>query len=206
MDLKERIIQGASPLFFSNGVRSMTMSDVARSLGISKRTLYEAFRDKEELLEACIDAHVKRMDDEMEALAAGPENIIDIVMRMYAMQLREVGDLQRSVVHDLKKYHPALYRKIQSRQSHVPAAFTALLDRGVDEGLIRDDLNFEIMLWLIKAQFKALVEDAFLPTNKYTIDEFSRAILLNFVRGIATPLGNERVDAFMKQMRTERKI
>jgi AcrR family transcriptional regulator len=203
MELKDRIIQEASTLFFNKGVRSMTMSDIANELGISKRTLYEVFRDKDELLEICVDMHMEKADKEMEMLANSSEDVIDTLMRIYSKHLHETQDVHKSVLHDLKKYHAHIYKKIECRQKDGLATFTPLLKRGIEEGLIRDNLNIEILLWLLKAQFKALMNDEYIPTNKYAPEEFIRSIILNFTRGIATPLGNEKIDTLIENFKNQ---
>jgi AcrR family transcriptional regulator len=203
MELKDRIIESASTLFFQKGVKSMTMSDIAYELGISKRTLYEIFRDKEELLEECINLHMSKADREIEQMRENSENVVDALMRMYAKHLKEAKSVNKSMVHDLKKYHPQIYEKIECRQRAGMDMFMPLFQRGREQGLLRDDVNFEIVSWLLKSQFKALIEDEYIPTDKYSADEFIRAIILNFIRGISTPMGNERIDKIVAELKTK---
>jgi AcrR family transcriptional regulator len=205
MDLKDRIVQQASLLFFNKGVKSMTMSDIANELGISKRTLYEVFRDKEELLESCISAHLSKADKEIKALADNSEDVIDTMMRMYARHLNEMQSVNKSVLHDLKKYYSHIYKRIESRQKEGIYRLLPLLNKGVKQGLIRTDVNFEIILWLVKSQFKALMDDDYFPTDKYSTNEFVQTIMLNFIRGIATPSGNEKVDMIMENLGNKEK-
>ncbi|GHT49613.1 TetR family transcriptional regulator [Bacteroidia bacterium] len=204
MELRDRIIQEASILFFSKGIKSMTMSDIANELGISKRTLYEVFRDKEELLDNCVTTHLEKANTEMEAIATNSENVIDSLMRIYAKHLREVQNVSKTVIHDLKKYHKPIYEKIECRQKEGMGFFAPLFKRGIEQGLIREDANIEIMLWLLKSQFKALMDDEYIPTDKYSTDEFIRVIILNFIRGMATPAGNEKVDSIVETLNNNR--
>jgi AcrR family transcriptional regulator len=201
MELREKIIQGSSALFFRNGVRSMTMSDIANELGISKRTLYEVFRDKEDLLEECIKAKMSKKDSEMEAIAKDSENVIDALMLIYSMQLREAQEVNKSLLHDLKKYYAHIYSKVECRQKNGYLAFIPLMQKGIKQGLIREDINFEVIMWLVRAQFKALIEDEFIPTDKYSTGEFIGAIILNFIRGISTLSGYERIEKFVTETR-----
>jgi AcrR family transcriptional regulator len=205
MELKERILQEAGILFFNNGIKSVTMSDIAESLGISKRTLYEVFRDKDELLESCVDVHMNRANCEIDAMTHSSENVIDTLMRIYAKHLQEVRDVQKFVLRDLRKYYPQIFKKIEVHQKAGLAVFTPLLEKGAAEGLIREDINFEILFWLVKAQFKALMDDEFIPTDKYSTDQFIRAIILNFIRGIATPAGHNKVEAIIENLNKQNK-
>jgi AcrR family transcriptional regulator len=201
MELKERIIEEASRLFFQKGIKSMTMSDIASHLGISKRTLYEVFKDKDELLEACLERSFKHADEEMKKLINDSENVIDAMMRIYAKNLNDRHKLNKSVVHDLRKYHPRIYRNIECKQKEDSDVFIPLFEKGIEQGLLRDDVNSEILMWLLKAQFRMLMEDNFFPTDKYSINKFVEAIILNFTRGIATPEGNKLIDETIKKIK-----
>jgi AcrR family transcriptional regulator len=193
MELKERIIEEASHLFFQKGIKSVTMSDIACHLGISKRTLYENFRDKEDLLSICLAVQMEQTAAEMKNLIKTSENTIDAMMRIYAKQLNNVCEFNKSALYDLKKYHPRLYENIDSKQHENVSIFLPLFKRGIEQGLVRDDLNCEVLLWLLKAQFKMLMEN-FMPTDKFPIEQFFEAIILNFTRGIATKKGNDMID------------
>ena len=201
MELKDRIIQEASILFFRNGIKSITMSDIANHLGISKRTLYEIFKDKEELLEACIDCQTSSAVKEREEIVSKAKNVIDTMMRVYAQHLNDAHSVHKSLWHDLKKYHPQIYRQIEKKQGDAINDFLPLLERGVEQGLIRNDINHEICVWLIKCQFNSLIEGNLVAHDKYSINQYVRAIILNFTRGIATPKGNELIDDIIKKIK-----
>jgi Transcriptional regulator len=202
MELKERIVQEASLLFFENGIRNITMSDIANHLGISKRTLYEIFKDKEDLLEFCVDERIGRAGKEMRQMATGSENVISSLMQVYRKHLDEVHNTNKSVIHELKKYHPRIYRKIECYRGLGVSLLAPLCKKGVEQGLIRTDVNFEICLWLLESQFKMLMEGDFIPLEKFGVNEFVRTIILNFVRGIATPKGNEMIDKVVLETST----
>ena len=203
MELKDRIVQEASILFFRNGVKSMTMSDIANMLGISKRTLYEIFHDKEDLLEACISVHMEKIECEMEDIINHSENVIEALMRIYAKHLSEAQGINKSVLHDLKKYYAPIHKKIESQQQSRYFTFIPLLEKGIQQGLIREDINFEVMIWLVRAQFKALINDEYIPTDKYPVKEVIQAIILNTIRGIATPAGIIQIDQQMEKIKRE---
>lgn len=176
------------------------MSDIANHMGISKRTLYEVFKDKEELLEESINAQTKITDKEIEEIIQGSENVIDTMMRIYAKHLNDVHNVNKSTIHDLKKYHPRLYQKIENRQGDGIKTMLPLFERGVEQGLIRENINFEICMWLIKSQFRTLMEGDYIPTDRFPINQVVRAIILNFTRGIATTKGNEVIDEMIRKI------
>jgi len=205
MEIKDRIVQEASILFYRNGVRSMTMSDIANQLGISKRTLYEVFQDKEDLLEECINANRKKTEHEINNLINSSEDVIDALMRIYAKHLSDAQSINRSMLHDLRKYHAPIYRKVENQQHSAYYAFIELLKKGIQQDLIREDTNVEVMMWLVQAQFRALINDEVIPTDKYPIKEFIRVIILNSIRGVATPAGVAQIDHWIEKIK-ENKI
>jgi AcrR family transcriptional regulator len=203
MELRERIIENASKLFLQNGIKSMTMSDIANSLSISKRTLYEVFKDKEELLAECLDYYHTKADREIERLTRDSENVIDTMIRLYAQKFFQMLDAGSLLVNDIKKYYSHLYRKMEQKRNDDVCVFIPLFEKGVEQGFIRDDVDFEVMLWLLKIQFDAVLNEDTIPTGKYSVHQFLQAIIQNFMRGIATPSGNERIDQLMENYKKE---
>lgn len=182
------------------------MSDIANELGISKRTLYEVFRDKEELLETCIKSRMEKTDREIETLFSNSNDVIETLMRIYARHLQEMRNVNQTLMHDLKKYHPQIYKKIEERQKTGLCNFIPLFKKGIEQGLIRDNINWEITLWLLKSQFKTVMgDDNHIPTDKYSTEEFCQTIIFNFIRGIATPLGSEKMDNIIEHLNTQAK-
>jgi len=181
----------------------MTMSDIANELGISKRTLYEVFRDKEDLLESCFYSHMDKADKAIQTLADHSDDVIDTMMRIYARHLNEMRTMNRLVMYELKKYHSEIYKKVEQKQKDNVCMLLPLLDKGVKQGLIRNDINFEIILWLVKSQFKTLMYDDYFPMDKYSTNEFVQAIILQFIRGITTPYGNEKMDSVIGKLKNQ---
>lgn len=181
------------------------MSDVANHLGISKRTLYEVFTDKEALLEESILARKNQVNKEIDQIVNDSDNVIDAMMRFYTYHLNEAHNVNKSILHDLKKYHPRLYEKMDDRQQTDRLnVILPLFQRGVGQDLIRKDVNFEISFWLIGCQFRMLMEDNQVPVDKFGIATIVSVIILNFIRGIATPKGNELIDEMMQEINNDK--
>ncbi|GHT50910.1 TetR family transcriptional regulator [Bacteroidia bacterium] len=201
MELRYRIIDEARHLFLRHGIKSMTMDDIANHLGISKRTLYEQFKDKEDLLEACMEMHSMRADDELQRIINSSENIITIMMKMYAKLLSDSNQVCKAFVYDLKKHYHHIYLAAEQQHYNRVDIFIPLVQRGIDEGFIREDINMEVCLWLVKSQFRSLMIGDFLPTDRFTHNEFARMSILNFLRGMATLQGYQLIDETMEQLK-----
>jgi Transcriptional regulator len=194
MNLRQRIIEQSSDLFLQQGIKSITMSDIAQNLGISKRTLYEIFPNKEELLEEVFESYMGRTEKEMKEFLTGSDNVIDTLMRIYAKQLSEMQHTNKVAMYDLRKYYPKVYEKVNCEHQRKIDHFIPLFEKGIEQGLIRDDVNVQILLWILETQFKQLMENDRFLVNEYSIREFVREIILTFTRGIATEKGIKVID------------
>lgn len=205
MELRERIIERAGEFFFNQGIKSVTMSDIAQDLGISKRTLYEVFPNKEELLESVVNKYMDKADADMSVILSKSKNVIDTLLRMYAKQLSEMHNTSKSLMFDLKKYHPNVYKRIHERHKRDIDVFIPLFQKGIEQGLIRDDINIQILIWLLGSQFKRLMESDWSGAKYFSMEEFVKAIILTFSRGIATAKGIEVIDEAIKKIEEEQK-
>jgi hypothetical protein len=163
--------------------------------------LYEVFSDKEDLLESCLWTHIQKEDIAVDSIISQSENVFDTIMVFYMRQMNNIWSVGKSIVRDLRKYHRGLYEKMESEQDERIFRFIPLLEKSAKEGYIREDIPFEILLWLIKRQFKTLMEDETIPETKYSFNEYINAQILNFIRGISTQKGNEKIDKFINKNR-----
>ncbi len=115
MELRDRIIEVSSDLFMSNGCKSVTMDEVAAANGISKRTLYEHFKDKTNLLEECLLMMEEKMKMLGEKAFSGSKSIIELVCLEHESQSDMMINMRIRFFEELKKYYPDLYDKMHKR-------------------------------------------------------------------------------------------
>ena len=115
MELRERIIEVSSELFMSNGFKSVTMDEVAAANGISKRTLYEHFKDKTNLLEECLLMMEEKMKEVGEKAFSGSRSILELVCIEHESQTDIMINMRIRLFDELKKYYPELYNKMYVR-------------------------------------------------------------------------------------------
>jgi len=187
--VKQRIIEEASELFGRSGVKSITMDDLAQHLSISKRTIYANFRNKEELLIACIDAFSKEKIVKQQNVFHETDNVFDAIL---AILHQGAGKSRFKVICDIRKYNPQVYKEHLLRlQTEKRRKIEQLIQRGIREGVFRDDLNAKIIAHIFCA---------------YNYEDFDRFSLLDIVdivaitilRGICTIKGNEILDDIIK--------
>lgn len=190
----------AFELFAQYGVKSVSMDDIAKATGISKRTLYESFEDKERLLIEGIDFNANRIGKHMTALENGPFNALEVILLLYEEMMKEPRWYDKKFYDDLNKYPKAL-QKIEANKAKFGKRCMELFTRGVKEGVFQHGINFEIMALLVKEQTKMLrPSDIF---SKHSIMEVYTTILLTFLKGISTDKGRTILDRFsLKQSYT----
>jgi AcrR family transcriptional regulator len=155
-EARSRIIGGARKHFFAHGFRNVTMDDIARELGMSKKTLYAHFKSKPELLEAAIQDKLSHFDADLAAVEIKHEGSFEATLREFlACMQSHAGELTPSFVRDMKSVAVELWTTVESRRAAIlERYFGKLFKDGRKSGLIRDDLPpkliLEVMLGLIQ--------------------------------------------------------
>lgn len=132
MELRERILSMAMQSFMSHGIKSITMDDIATSLTISKRTLYEVFPDKETLLEECIRRGHKEHDEFLRDVVATADNVMEVLLRLFQWSIEKFHATNKSFFEDIKKY-PKAYKLMACRQNHDSEEAIRFFKEGVQD-------------------------------------------------------------------------
>jgi len=183
--IRQRIIEEASELFGQSGIKGVTMDDLAQHLHISKRTIYENFKSKEEILIACIEAfHKEKSEKQRQA-----ENVVDAIL---AILQKDVGKSNFKTIRELRKYNPQVYKEHLLRlQDEQRREIEQLIQRGIREGIFRDNLNAEI----IAGFFCRYNNEDFAD---YSLFEFFDIVAITILRGMCTAKGAEILDDIIK--------
>ena len=167
-EARQKIIHGAEQLFSRYGIRSITMDEVARHVSVSKKTLYQHFDNKDDLVFAIAKAHMEQDCCMWDSLQSKANNALDEMMILTEVLRKEVQDLNPALVYDLKRFHPKAWSLFEDQRETVfERSIQDNIARGIREGCYRPDLDASVMSrirWiLIISSFDA---DSF-PTNKF---------------------------------------
>ena len=154
-ELRKRVIEEASRAFGKYGIRNVHMDNLACALSISKRTLYELFCDKEQLLLEVFVMHQQEMITYMSEVASKAQNALEVIFAFYKRKLSELTELNPLFLRDLRKY-PNVLAYIRERQKQNDAAALVHYQKGVEEGIFRDDINFDIINQAISISSRCL--------------------------------------------------
>ncbi|MDE6349370.1 MAG: TetR/AcrR family transcriptional regulator [Bacteroides sp.] len=196
--LRERIIEVAAESFSTSGIKCVTMDDIAASLGISKRTLYEVFSDKESLLEACILRDQEETDRFIVEILRESDNVLEVLLKVYQRSIEKFHGTNKSFFEDIKKY-PKAYEAMRRDDHRNHEDAINFFRQGVEQGLFRDDVNFAIVGLLVRHQLDALLETDL--CSRYSFLEVYESIMFTFLRGIATEKGALELENFIRGYR-----
>lgn len=189
--LKERIVVMAMGLFCRHGVKAVKMDDIAACLGISKRTLYEIYENKEVLLLEGIKKNHHEREAELLRYAETAANVIDIIHYVYRQKTQESQLISSAFYEDIQKY-PHILQFLENLRKKNHEQFLAFMRRGVSEGFFRSDVNYQLISDMLDALGDYMRQHRLY--QQYSFEELFRNILFVFLRGFCTLKGVEAFD------------
>ncbi len=200
MEVKERIIEEATEMFFRSGIKAITMDDIARELGISKRTIYELFRDKDELLRECMAYADRKYEEERDLIIMESENAISEVFGLMRMGIYAIKTVNPLMISDMKKYHHEIYKEVlKVGQEKRIAQIQENLRKGIQQKLFRDNIDVEVVSILLNAQLQIVSDDNVFPERMFSRVVVFENVVINFFRGISTQKGIELIDRYFEK-------
>lgn len=191
MDQKQNeLLEKIAEVFMRYGVRSVNMDDIARELKVSKKTLYKYFKDKSDIVMQVMSAKCAFEELMVSNTVQEAENAIDEVMRIAAFVSQELKQVHPSVMYDLEKYYPEAWDKLRDhKHDFICGTVRENLERGIKEGLYRDNLNAEIISKVYMHQMDAVFDSRDFPVGKYTIMQIHIELMRYHIRGVANEKG-----------------
>lgn len=199
----ERLIHEAGKIFWTYGIKSVTMDDLATRMGISKKTLYQYVKDKNDLVEKVLD-HLSteftcQIDQELEQDRNAIDELFAVTKRMNEL----LRDIHPSIHFDLEKYHAeAFHRMMDTRRREMYSSVVANLERGIKEGLYREDLDIPVIAKIYKARVDVLFDGSLFPPDQFNLDDVHWEHFRYHIRGIANSKG---VKYLVKKVKKEHK-
>ena len=188
--LRNKIITTSMEAFARNGIRHVKMDDVAKDLGISKRTLYEIFDKKEDLLYEGVKYYLGERRTQMELKAQQCKNVMDIILQAYKLKVEEFRQTNPCFYTDLVKY-PKVARYLAQQNQQMLTNMTKFIERGIEEGFFRKEVNPELVARLFDALGKYVMEQRLYCL--YTIEDIFTNLVFVTIRGICTEKGTEAI-------------
>jgi AcrR family transcriptional regulator len=193
------IVEKVSAMYMNYGIRSVTMDDVARELGISKKTLYQYFSDKNELVKQVITLHLRRLDEEFVRIAKMKMDAIDTMLHISDSINRFITEFNPNVNYDLMKYHPEVWQELlEYKRNRVFNNVRENILRGMREGLYRKDLDPDVIARLYVTRMRVVMDKDIVPMSSMGFSQFFKEIISYHIRGIASKKGIELFEKIAK--------
>ncbi len=191
MNEKElNIIRASSQVFMRLGIKSVNMDDIARALGISKRTLYQYVKDKNDLVRKCIFSMCDAEDQAVGEICARGLNAIDELFEISRFITDVLSKMHPSIHFDMEKYHPEILKEMMdNREQAVFSCIHANLEKGKKEGLYRADLNTVVIAKIYMAKMDVVFNAKIFPPEEASFAEVYLEYLRYHIRGLASEKG-----------------
>lgn len=193
---KLEILERASLVYMKYGIKSITMDDLARELAISKKTIYQFFKDKNDLVRSIIEVKIEMDQALCMNCVQQSDNAIDDLINISRMVVEQVGNINPTVFYDLKKYHQDAYEVLQKHKwEFVLSIMRNNLERGIKEGIYRDDIDIEVV-----ARFYVFCTDMITSGDAFPWPEFGfERLFMEMIRYHIYGIANEKgIQYFIK--------
>jgi len=194
VDMKGRIISSCLSLFLKYGIKSITVDDISHHIGISKKTFYEYFVNKNDIIELIAKDFISKNQTENREIIEGNIDVIEKILKIYKRILSQFCTINPSFIFDIKKYHSDIYDLfVEHRDKELGHMITKLLNQGKKEGVFRDDINEQIIFRLHISRINSIIDGTLLPEKHISDPDFFKIMITNLI-GISTIKGHELIN------------
>ncbi|MFD2036210.1 TetR/AcrR family transcriptional regulator [Belliella marina] len=192
MDTREKIIVTAVEQFMQFGIRSVTMDDIARLTGVSKKTVYQEFSDKNQLV---LETFQKELDEAGCKISELPDingGVIDHLIGLSCYLKKRFSEMNPFVLNEIQRYYPQCWQIFEDfKKKHIHQEIIGVLEKGVEQGYFRPEINTEIIAAMRIEQMSSLFDPIKFPPSKHNMGDLHLEIFEHFLYGIFTEKGKE---------------
>ena len=190
METKDKILEQTFNLIMKYGIRSVSLDDIARNIGISKKTIYQFFENKKSLISEVIKAFIQKDKDDILSIIEKSTDALDEMALVAKHVLKFLRGMSPSMMFDTKKYYPQVWALLEEKH------FTFILEtvktnilRGQAEGLYKEDVNADIISKLYVRQTLALADESIFPLSQFNRSDLYKNMVTYHIRGIMSDEG-----------------
>jgi len=184
------ILDGTIDLFYEFGIKNLNMDDISRQLKISKKTLYQFAKSKEDLIEKLFYYDDLKWEQKISEIKIGNLNAIDVLIQVSIVVSEQMGRFDPKLKFEMKKYYETVFHKfMQQKQAHIFEQISSNIKKGIAEGLYRDNLNIELVAGLYVRNLVDMHNKDYCFVENITFDQVFEAMFENHIRAISTVEG-----------------
>jgi TetR/AcrR family transcriptional regulator, cholesterol catabolism regulator len=200
MEAKERILIKAEELFMQYGIRSVSMDDIANNLGMSKKTLYQYYADKDELVDAVVDGHIKEIQTDCLGCRADAKDAVHEIFITMERIMEEINNMNPMLLYDLEKFHFRSYQRFKEHKDKFLARMIREnMEWGIRDELYRPEINVDVMCKFRLESMMIPFNVGVFPPGKYNLAIISEQIIEHFVYGLASIKGHKLIQKYNQE-------
>lgn len=195
-----RILEKVEELFMRYGIKSVSMDDISRHLGMSKKTLYQLVDNKSDLIRKVIQFHLEKEKSEMDEISDSSNDSIHEMLLTAKLVSKKLRDMNPSTVYDLQKYYPETWEQLQSlHQEYVYGIIKKNIQKGIETGIYRDSIHPDIIAKFYVWKSFILTDEKVFPMSQYNKDNLFWEFITYHIHGIASEKGLELLEKYLKE-------
>ena len=186
-EIRERIISFAREHFMHEGFSKVTLDEIATELGMSKKTLYKYFEDKEDLLRAGIEENLRKIANEIDTITTSDGSFGEKLARVMMLIGKQMSRLSRGAMHDMQKFTPELWKQIETfRREQIFNKIGKMITQAREENIFRSYVNEQILTLMIVNCIQGILNPDVLSQNSFSAEEAFRIIFRTIFEGALT--------------------
>ena len=200
METNEKILYKAFELFKRFGIRSVTMDEIAGQCGVSKKTVYQFFEDKDTLVENIMIDFINRSQENCKKQQVQSDNAVEEIFLSMDMIQQMIEGVNPALLNDLRKYHNTAFARLEKHKVDFIHSFVKKnIERGIEEGLYRGDMKLDIITPFYLHSLSLAIEYDIFPKAKYTIADLDAEITVFLLYGLANAKGVKLIEKYKEQ-------
>jgi AcrR family transcriptional regulator len=200
LEIKDKLLNGAIELFLKYGVRSVSMDDIARHLSVSKKTIYQYFADKDDVVTQVAASHLDKNRIEFDSLKVDSKNAIDELIKISTCLKKDMQEMNPSLLFDLHKYHPKAWNVwLEHKNKYIRTSVVENLKQGIDEGYFRPEINMDVLATMRLELVQMGFDDHIFPHDKFNLADVQSQLFEHFIYGLLTDKGKKLYEKYKQE-------
>jgi len=200
LSTEKNILDGAKNLFMQFGLKSITMDDIARKVGVSKKTIYQFYNDKNSIVFQSVHEHFSNHRKEIELTLDNSKDAIEAIYRISRCMKVQVEAINPTVLYDLQRYFPKAHKRfLEFKNTFIKDRMKKILNDGIKSGYFRKEIHPEILIIQRIEQVQLAFNNDIYPRDKFDFKEIHEQLFDHFLHGILTEKGKEKYNQYLKE-------
>ncbi len=201
----QKILKTSTELFFRYGIKSVSMSDIASELGISKKTIYQFVENKEDLVSKSLDVYMQENSKQIEAIFRDTDNnAIDVLVQVARINSSILRKINPSALYDLRKYYKACWEQVETHQEIINVLIARNIKEGIEQGLYRSNIDIDIVTKFYVSQIEGITDTIHFPAEQYNMADVYVEFLYYHIYGIASDEGKAYFNKIIQEVKEQK--